>query len=308
MNCKRSQALKANPRFFRAVIQRRVIDCTYMNIVPRCRVKVEKGRKYRVITYKWDNDVGRLKKYFSEEKDMKPKEPDENGVMRNKRSLRQIFTKMRQLINCNFDAEDSDRELFVTLTYRENMQDGKRLYKDFDKFIKRLKHNHSEHEFLYIAIVEPQARGAWHIHLLLKTLNQPRLYIPHEAIERLWGHGMTRTERLDVDNLGSYFIAYLSNAELDDNAIRAMEVPESDIKIKDGKKYLKGSRLKWYPDYMQIYRNSRNVVKPSVSNNPDAAQGEVTFSHLTVIETERDGEKAEDVEILSEQQCKKGEV
>jgi hypothetical protein len=224
------------------------------------------------------------------------KKPDENGVMRNKRSLRMIFKNLRQLINTNFTDDDSDRQLFITLTYKENMQDDKRLKKDFEKFIKRLQYAYKENELAYISIVEPQGRGAWHVHLLLKTLNQPNLFIPHEDIERLWGHGATRTERLRADNLGSYFIAYLSNAELSDEKIALMEVSAEDIKEENGKKYLKGIRLKWYPDYMQIYRHSRNITKPSVSNNPDAAIGEATYSNLKVIETEK-----KELEVLTEQ-------
>jgi hypothetical protein len=173
------------------------------------------------------------------------------------------------------------------------MQDAKRLDSDFNKFIKRLKHNNPEHEFGYIAIVEPQERGAWHVHLLLKTLNQQTLYIHHAEMEKLWGHGATRTEQLKCDNIGSYFIAYLSNAELSDDAINAMEVAENDIVIKDGKKYLKGSRLKWYPDYMKIYRNSRNLKKPGKHKGDDmnveameTVFPDVKYQHIKEIESE----------------------
>ena len=223
------------------------------------------------------------------------KKPDENGVMRNKRSLRMIFKKLRQLINTNFTDDESETQLFITLTYKENMQDDKKLHKDFKDFFARLKRHVKEHELAYISIVEPQGRGAWHVHLLLKTLNQPGLFIPHQDIEKLWGHGATRTERLQADNLGSYFVAYLSNAELSDAKIEALEVSDEDIKEQDGKKYLKGIRLKWYPDYMQIYRHSRNIKQPSISNNPDI-DGTVTYSNLKVIETEK-----KELEILTEQ-------
>jgi hypothetical protein len=223
------------------------------------------------------------------------KKPDENGVMRNKRSLRMIFKKLRQLINTNFTDDDSEQQLFITLTYKENMQDDKKLHRDFKYFFDRLKYAYKQHELAYINIVEPQGRGAWHVHLLLKTLNQNALFIPHEDIERLWGHGATRTERLQADNLGSYFIAYLSNAELSDEKIAVLEVSPEDIKKEDGKKYLKGIRLKWYPDYMQIYRHSRNIKQPIMSNNPDV-DGAVTYSNLKVIETEK-----KELEVLTEQ-------
>jgi hypothetical protein len=296
MICKRSQELKKNPVYFKAVIQKKVVDCTYLNFVPRCRaVKVAKGL-YQKATYRWDREAARFKRELSEEVFEMQKKPDDNGVMRNKRSLRMIFKNLRQLINTNFTDDESDKQLFITLTYKENMQDDKKLHEDFRDFFKRLKRAYKEHELAYISIVEPQQRGAWHIHLLLKTINQDALFIPYENIERLWGHGATRTERLQADNLGSYFVAYLSNAELSEGKIEALEVSPEDIKEQDGKKYLKGIRLKWYPDYMQIYRHSRNIKKPSVSNNPDV-DGKVTYSNLKIIETEK-----KDLEILTEQQ------
>jgi hypothetical protein len=301
MICERSQELKKNPTYFKAVIQKKVIDCTYLNFVPRCRaVKVGKGL-YQKATYRWDKETKRFKRELSEEVFDMQKKADENGVMRNKRSLRMIFKNLRQLINTNFTDDESETQLFITLTYKENMQDDKKLHEDFRNFFKKLKRHMKTHELAYISIVEPQQRGAWHIHLLLKSLHQETLgahtlYIPHEDIERLWGHGATRTERLQADNLGSYFIAYLSNAELSDEKIAAMEVAAEDIKVQDGKKYLKGMRLKWYPDYMQIYRNSRNITKPSVSNNHDNTVGDITYSNLKVIETEK-----KELEILTEQ-------
>jgi len=295
MICKRSQELKKNPVYFKAVIQKKVVDCTYLNFIPRCRaVKVAKGL-YQKASYHWDRETKRFKRILSEEVFEMQKKPDENGVMRNKRSLRMIFKKLRQLINTNFTDDESETQLFITLTYKENMQDDKKLHKDFKDFFARLKRHVKEHELAYISIVEPQGRGAWHVHLLLKTLNQPGLFIPHQDIEKLWGHGATRTERLQADNLGSYFVAYLSNAELSDAKIEALEVSDEDIKEQDGKKYLKGIRLKWYPDYMQIYRHSRNIKQPSISNNPDI-DGTVTYSNLKVIETEK-----KELEILTEQ-------
>ena len=58
-------------------------------------------------------------------------------------------------------------------------------------------------------------KGAWHIHLLLKAMNVKHLYIPNdEIIAKLWGHGHTKTKRLnDVDNIGAYLSAYLTNLE-----------------------------------------------------------------------------------------------
>lgn len=163
----------------------------------------------------------------------------------NLNSLRSTIKRLRDLINANF--EGSDNELFITLTYKENMTDLRRLYEDFDKFYKRLKYKYKGVDFLYISVVEPQLRGAWHIHLLLKALNLKDLYIPNIEIETLWSHGFTKTERLNqVDNVGAYLSAYLTDF-LDDSGIKR-----------------KGARLYMYPAGMNIYRCSRNCIKPEV--------------------------------------------
>ena len=158
-------------------------------------------------------------------------------------SLRKTISRLRDLINCNFFG--TDNELFITLTYKENMTDYKRLYKDFYNFYKRLKYRFKGIEFCYISVIEPQQRGAWHVHLLLKALNRDYLFIDNDSvISELWGHGFTKTKRLKgIDNVGAYLSCYLT-----------------DIFNEKGKK--KGARLYLYPAGINIYRCSRNCKRP----------------------------------------------
>ena len=150
----------------------------------------------------------------------------------NIKSVKQTVKKIRNLINANFNGM-SDNEYFITLTYKENMQDTKRLYKDFEKFIKRLKYDFEN--LLYIGVVEPQKRGAWHVHLLLKDIK-----VDNDYISDRWGLGFTYTTVLDsVENVGAYLSAYLTNT--------------SDKK---------GERLHMYPQNLKIVRYSRNCKRP----------------------------------------------
>ncbi len=156
-------------------------------------------------------------------------------------SLRRSIRKLRMIINANFFGELN--ELFITMTYAENMQDIKRLYRDYEVFYKRLKRRYKGYGFEYIAVTEPQLRGAWHLHVLLKAMNKEYLYIPNNEVAELWGHGFTKTERLTgVDNIGAYLSAYLTNLE-------------------DGGK---GARLYLYPPGMNLYRCSRGIKKPEI--------------------------------------------
>ena len=282
-------------RYKRVIFQgKRFCTVIAKNFKSRSYVKRLSKDLYQKAIYVKDGRTGlEIRKLSEEVFEMKQKQPDENGIMRDKKSLRKIFNELGYLINSNFDKDESSQQLFITLTYRENMQDDKKLHRDFKDFFARLKRAYKQHELCYISIVEPQGRGAWHVHLLLKTLNQDHLFIPHEDIERLWGHGATRTERLNVGNIGSYFIAYLSSAPVSDDKIKALEVAPEDIREKDGKKYIKGTRLSMYPDYMQIYRHSRNIKKPvksSASWDVESAEEiypDVTYQAYKEIETDK---------------------
>jgi len=161
------------------------------------------------------------------------KESVKSNKSMNIKSVKQTVKKIRQLINANFYGMTDD-EYFITLTYKENMTDSKKLYKDFDKFIKKLKYDNKD--LLYIGVVEPQGRGAWHIHLLLKKVK----FIDNDYISDKWNHGFTYTTILNrINNVGAYLSAYLTNT-----------------------KDKKGARLYLYPQNLKIYRYSRNCKKP----------------------------------------------
>jgi len=184
-------------------------------------------------------------------------------------SLRQTFKKLRYLINNNYVG--AGHELFITLTYKENMTDNKRLYSDFDKFMKRFRYQYSKKfgSIDYMTVVEPQERGAWHHHLLVRFNDMvgSKVYIPNNDVAALWGHGFTNMHSLNgVDNIGAYLSAYLADVELtDDNVgIAFDENVEVVSKVVDGqeKKFIKGGRLHLYPSGMNLYRKSKGIQMP----------------------------------------------
>ncbi|MCL2500311.1 MAG: hypothetical protein FWE90_08240 [Defluviitaleaceae bacterium] len=186
-------------------------------------------------------------------------------------STKRTLKRLRHLINNNFHGEPN--ELFVTLTYKENMTDTKQLYNDFKIFIKRLKRKYPDVE--YLSVVEPQGRGAWHCHVLIKFTNRESIYINNNNIlAPMWGHGFTKITNIsEVDNIGAYLTAYLSDLEITDEnretlidnignhtSVIDKEITENGQTI--SKRYLKGGRLKMYPPGMNIYRYSRGIIKP----------------------------------------------
>ena len=173
----------------------------------------------------------------------------------NLNSLRQSFKKLGYLINTNFRGEAN--ELHVVLTYAENMTDLRRLYDDFRKFMQRLRYRYRNISTIdYIDVVEPQERGAWHCHVLLRFNDLDRVFIPNDEMAGLWRQGFTKTRSLeDVDNVGAYLTAYLTDIEVGGDA-------QGPIKEVGGKRFLKGGRLHLYPPGMQLFRKSRGIVYP----------------------------------------------
>lgn len=176
-------------------------------------------------------------------------------------SLRKTFKTIRDTVNANCTVIENLH--WITLTYAENMQDTKRLYEDFGAFWKRFKrwckrNDHNPPE--YITVIEPQGRGAWHCHCLF-IWDKKRPFIPNKTFANIWGHGfVTITSVDDVDNIGAYLSAYLGDVPLKDYD---QEVnPFTPIKEVDGKKYVKGGRLHFYPVGMRLMRASRGIKRP----------------------------------------------
>lgn len=190
----------------------------------------------------------------------------------NIKNVKRSLSELRRIINYN--VVDVSKARWLTLTYKENMKDTKKLYSDVDKFIKRLRYYYKDYKIEYINVVEPQGRGAWHCHLML-LFDKIAPFIKNDELSKLWGFGFVSVKALDddVDNIGAYLSAYLSDMSLDD--AKALGMIKKDVTsdnlagdgVKDvnGKKYLKGLRMRLYPTKLNIYRTSRGIKKPSVT-------------------------------------------
>ena len=187
----------------------------------------------------------------------------------NKNSFRQTFKKLRYLINNNFCGLNN--ELFITLTYAENMQDTSRLYCDLEKFMKRLRYKYKNiSQIEYITVVEPQKRGAWHAHILIKFIDVDKIYIPNALISSVWGLGFVNVQsiaKMSVDNLGAYLTAYLTDLPIGDIPINEIDKYKKFKKVND-KYFVKGARLKLYPKGMNFYRKSKGIKFPERFNIP----------------------------------------
>lgn len=209
-------------------------------------------------------------------------------------SVRRSLAKLRNYINAN--VEDPRCCKWVTLTYAENMTNPVRLYEDFRRFnakLKRWEERHLGYTHEYIIACEPQGRGAWHIHALF-IFPQQVPFIPNEIIAEKWGHGFTKTKRLDsVDNVGAYLSAYMGDMFLDD--VKSTEAFPKELEIKNvevsengrriSKQVIKGARLRLYPPGFNIFRCSRGIKKPEITKTTYAEALKLVEGHTKTFES-----------------------
>lgn len=236
-----------------------------------------------------------------------------------KASVSQSLKRLRDLINTNLTNPEC--ALWVTLTYAKNMTDPVTLYEDYRRFWQRFKHYLKKNDLPsaeYIITAEPQARGAWHLHCLF-FFPRKAPYIPNSDMEKIWkgkrknesGRGFTKVKSLrGVDNPGLYLTAYLGDMELTD-AIAAGDasgmVQEKDVKGENGqrmkKAIIKGARLHLYPAGFRLYRYSRNIEKPIISQCTEAEAQEIVGSApLTFERTYELTDNGETINIINYRQ------
>lgn len=187
----------------------------------------------------------------------------------------QSLKRLRDYINTN--VINTKLCKWVTLTYKENMKDTTKLYKDFEKFIKRFRYYFNDFKIEYIVAMEPQGRGAWHCHCIFIFDKTPPFINNNEVLQKLWSHGFTKTTNLkSIDNVGAYLTAYLGDMEL--NKYNVSLLKESGLeaskmvfkyvneiegkKLKTPKSFIKGGRLYLYPPNFNLYRISKGIKKP----------------------------------------------
>ncbi len=135
---------------------------------------------------------------------------------------------VRRLACCNFN---NNYDKFITLTFRENLQDVKECNKLFKQFIQRLKRKYTD--LKYLAVIEFQERGAVHYHLLC---NIP--YIEQKELQSIWGNGFIYINAIThVDNIGAYVVKYMTK----DN---------TDTRLQGLKAYLYSRNLKRPSEYV----------------------------------------------------------
>lgn len=178
--------------------------------------------------------------YVPSKQDIREYKPKSEVKGDNVSSVRKSFNRLKAIINANCD--DVGKVRFVTVTYADNMTDSKVLYSDMKYFIKRLRDELPMFEYVYVK--ERQARGAWHVHMLMFFENKAP-YIKSSYIAEKWQHGticnVQAIGRNDVNNVGNYLCAYLTESKGTS---------------------VKGARLMNYESGIRLYNCSRGIKRP----------------------------------------------
>lgn len=202
------------------------------------------------------------------------KEMNEKAKSRvdNIRTLKKSLARLSKLVDANIN--EFPAFLVFTLTYRENMTDTKRLYSDFVKFWKRLVYAVGEDAASeYIAAAEPQARGAWHWHIVL--FQKKKKFISWKLLEQIWGFGFVdvdkRKKATESDSVGKYLTAYLSHLPTDEieeyaKNFKGGNGQHETFTDEKGKRYVKGLRLNMYPSRFRFFRWSKGIKQPTTTS------------------------------------------
>lgn len=164
-----------------------------------------------------------------------------------------------RLIDTNFDENTK----FMTLTFKENIQDIAATNDEFKKFIKRLNYHvfkTKKSQIKYLATWEKQKRGAIHYHIILFSFP----FVPYERLVAIWGHGHhVWINKIDVDaaeNRGTYISKYF----------------DKDLDIKEHKKkaFFKSQNLK-------LLRETKRLTEDKI--NKEEFDGYTEFIENSVL-------------------------
>lgn len=142
---------------------------------------------------------------------------DEDKEVNRDKVLSRARRDLRRLINSNVDMYGVSAK-FVTLTFRDDIEDLKKANSEFTKFIKRLKRYFSI-DIKYAAVPEVQQERfnrygvkVWHYHVIF--FNLP--YIQNKDLSSIWKNGFIKINRIDrVKNVGAYICKYMTKDNKD---------------------------------------------------------------------------------------------
>lgn len=229
---------------------RNTIVVTHMNHRPQKSARYERidEETYRVVS------TGEVRRY-GERSEVK-------GDCR--KSVIASFNRLKMLINTNYSKPSCCK--FLTLTYAENMNDNSRISRDLERCWKRLHGLYGPFEYIYVK--EKQGRGAWHVHAVL-FFEREAPFMLNSDVANAWGKGFVNVQGFsdNINNLGNYLCAYLTDGERNSK---------------------KGVRLDNYESGIRLYNCSKGIKRPEVREVDYMEYAGMVISGDVVILSERE--------------------
>lgn len=186
-------------------------------------------------------------------------------------SLYRTRQNIIRLINTNITKYSK----FITLTYSDNIQDRKKVLKDFRIFREKWQRTFG-YKLKYVAVIETQQRGSLHIHTVV--FNDQ--VIDFKKLKNVWVHGTTNVHVIDdryrkngliyyknkdsYVNIGVYMAKYITKEIVDfgnQAILRSKDLKSSIIKEYVFKPSIPDYRLKWESEYYQTYlQDGQSVI------------------------------------------------
>lgn len=170
-------------------------------------------------------EVPRYYDYVIKEEDKKNRKGKQKSEEKRIDNIYRAKATLRDLINCNVN-QGKNADIFLTLTYKDNMQDVDKAKKDFKKFIMRWDYKRKKilkdkwESLKYVYVIEFQKRGAVHFHCIFFNLEKVKLgKTSKDSLFNIWGFGSVNLNKIeDVDNVGAYVVKYMEK-ELEDKRL-----------------------------------------------------------------------------------------
>lgn len=178
------------------------------------KILLETGTYFELFEYKNPIEVG-TKKILPTTNDT-PKQPTESiNLEYAKKSALRAKNKLRRLILGNMHQQKKHSLKFITLTFKDEIEDIEIANYEFKKYHQRMSYKMKE-PLSYIAVPEIQekrkietGKAVWHFHML--TMNQP--FYPNATLKKLWGNGFTDPRKCNrVEGTANYVSKYLAKA------------------------------------------------------------------------------------------------
>jgi hypothetical protein len=141
----------------------------------------------------------------------RPHKGESSLIPKREDNIKRAVANVRRLVQCN-QEDQTEKPKFLTLTYRENIQDLSRTNPDFTLFTRKVRDTYGDMQ--YIAVPEFQERGAVHYHALF--FNLPFIQDFKGEMARVWPHGTTKIEAVrSMNAMPRYISKYMTKSLAD---------------------------------------------------------------------------------------------